>query len=153
MTIITRREHLDRYNAAYRGEIDSTPPSEHVAYYDQFVTSQTLGCVERAFGAELLRESFEKDPNLNNIPLAHWDAITAIPVADNGCDRVCADHSPKRRPRSAASAREGRFRATLPINREAILAAGETLTRSVLVCIAKNAARTIADRAPAAAAA
>lgn len=152
MTIITRREHLDRYNAAYRGEIDSTPHNEHVAYYAQFVTSQTLDCIERAFGAELLRESFAKDPNLNNIPLAQWDAITAMPVADNGCHNVCAEHSPKRRPRNAAAAREGRFRSILPINRETILAAGETITRAVLVCIAKNAARTIADRAPAAAA-
>lgn len=47
----------------------------HEQYYEQFVTDQIKDLVLRVFGRAELTEAYQKDPNLNNIPLYHWDNL------------------------------------------------------------------------------
>lgn len=48
----------------------------HRQYYGQFVTEEVKNAVEERFGMEALIKAYAKDPSLNSIPLAHWDALT-----------------------------------------------------------------------------
>lgn len=94
----------------------------HDDYYGQFVTEHTLSYVGGAFGAERLRAALDQDRHLNSIALKHWDTLTTHPVGRDG------------------------FRSRMPFNRLLIVATGETVTRAVLVCIAKRAARMLVER-------
>lgn len=118
-TIATRQQYL-------AGEIS------HHDYYSQFVTEDTRSLVERTFGASTLRAALHQDQHLNSIDLRSWDALSWTPIDDSGKYR----HADLRND-------SGRFHASIAIDREAANAAGETITRAVLVCIAKTAARQI----------
>lgn len=141
MAVITRRDYLAQSTAAHRGDLALTPQEAHEAYYAQFVTPATLRWVEGVFGVDLLRKNLPKDRHLNSIPLERWDSLS------------WASTSPRGRSTSRAGARTGTFRAILPFDREAVSAAGETVTRAVLVCIAKCAARMVVERSTVTAAA
>lgn len=95
--------------------------AHHEAYYGQFVTEQTLRTVQSAFSIERLREAFAENRHLDSIPQQQWDAVTLHQV-DNT-----------------------RFIGRLPLNRARIVAAGDTVTRSMLTCIAKRAARILIE--------
>lgn len=98
-------------------------------YYAQFVSDNTLRHVRSWFTPEVLRKALAKDEHLNTIPLSKWDTLAIRELEAKPWDR-----NPS-----------GRFQAAMPYNGDAIKAAGETVTRAVLVCIAKTAARMIAD--------
>lgn len=119
-TIATRAQYMGR-------EID------HKSYYRQFITETTIADVVRAFGIEELDRAFAEDEHLNSIPLARWDSFSWYPVTSEGVYR---------QPTSGS----GPFRSILAVDREALTAAGETLTRAVLVCIAKQAAKVAIER-------
>lgn len=119
-TTATRAQYMNR-------EID------HKSYYRQFVIETTIADVVRVFGIEELDRAFTKDEHLNSIPLARWDAFSWLPVTSTG---VYLQHINGHRP----------FRSILAVDREALTAAGETLTRAVLVCIAKQAAEVAIER-------
>ena len=121
-TIATRAQYMGR-------EID------HKSYYRQFVTETTIADVVRVFGIEELDRAFAKDEHLNSIPLARWDSFSWYPVTSAGVYR---------QPSSGSDS--GPFRSILAVDREALTAAGETLTRAVLVCIAKQAAEVAIER-------
>lgn len=121
-TTATRAQYMNR-------EID------HKSYYRQFVTETTIADVVRVFGIEALDRAFARDEHLNSIPLARWDSFSWYPVTPTGVYR---------QPRSGSDS--GPFRSTLAVDREALTAAGETLTRAVLVCIAKQAAEVAIER-------
>lgn len=108
MTTITRKQYMSNKGA------------DHNAYYDQFVTEDTIAQVDAWFGDDRLTKAYARDPHMNNIPLKEWDALTAEELGDR------------------------RFRARLLFDRDQTTAAGETITRAVLVCIAKAAGRQIA---------
>lgn len=88
----------------------------HYNYYLQFCTRETIQAVTNRFGLQQLEKALKTDQHLNNIDLREWDAL-------------CFTET-----------KSGSFRAILPINRYMITAVNETITRAVLVCIAKNAA-------------
>lgn len=89
-------------------------------YYQQFAVDETYVRVQAFFGKDRLASAYKSDPNFNSIPLKEWDAL-------------CFEEL-----------RPGRgFRARLPIDRAAIAAAGDTVTRAELICIAKQAAKDI----------
>lgn len=94
----------------------------HEDYYAQFVTKNTLHAIECAFGLERLCAAFAQDHHLNSIPLKQWDAVTMREVDSSG------------------------FIARLPFNRALVMIAGDTITRSTLVCIAKCAARMLIEQ-------
>lgn len=119
-TIATRAQYMDR-------EID------HKSYYRQFITETTIADVVRAFGIEELDRAFAKDEHLNSIPLARWDSLSWYPTATEGVYLQSRRGS-------------GPFRSILAVDREALTAAGEILTRAVLVCIAKQAAEVAIER-------
>lgn len=119
-TIATRAQYMGR-------EID------HKSYYRQFITETTVADVVRVFGIEELDRAFAEDEHLNSIPLARWDSLSWYPVTPEGVYRQPASGS-------------GPFRSILAVDREALTAAGETLTRAVLVCIAKQAAKVAIER-------
>lgn len=121
-TIATRAQYLNR-------EID------HKSYYRQFVTETTIADVIRVFGIEKLDRAFAEDEHLNSIPLARWDSFSWCPITTEGTYR---------QPRNGSDS--GPFRSILAVDREAITAAGESLTRAVLVCIAKQAAKVAIER-------
>ncbi len=102
---------------------------DHETYYAQFVNDSTLAAVDRAFGVERLRKAFTADHHLNSIPLAQWDQHFI--AGDNSAEAI---------------QRQGAFYSLLPFDRQAVAAAGETVTRAVIVCIAKRAARILIDR-------
>lgn len=102
--------------------MDSTQPRIHGRYYAQFVTQDTRNYVLRYFTRETLIKAYRKDPHFNSIPLKEWDAIAFT------------------NPRNDS----GPFRALVPFDRDAHTAAGDYVTRSVLICITKEAARQIA---------
>lgn len=125
--IRTRKQYMDR-------EIS------HQDYYAQFATEETLRSVEQTFGLETLRTELAKDLHLNGIPLERWGSLAWTPVNRHGSPvhrRVQGNDS-------------GPFRASIPFNRDAITAAGESITRATLVCIAKEAARRVVADADAA---
>lgn len=105
-----------------RKQYMSSRGDNHNAYYDQFVTEYTIAQVEAWFGADRITEAYTLDPHMNNIPLKEWDARTTDELGDR------------------------RFRARLLFDRDKTTAAGETITRAVLICIAKAAGRQIATR-------
>lgn len=119
-TTATRAQYMDR-------------GIDHKSYYRQFVTETTIADVVRVFGIEELDRAFTKDEHLNSIPLARWDSFSWCPVTSTGVYRQ-------------PSSRSGPFRSILAVDREALTAAGETLTRAVLVCIAKQAAQVAIER-------
>lgn len=102
--------------------MNSQRPGIHNEYYAQFVTNETLGYVRRYFTREELVKAYRKDPHFNSIPLSQWDAISFTnPRTDSGP-----------------------FYALVPFDRDTHAAAGDYVTRSVLICITKAAARQIA---------
>ena len=90
---------------------------EHELYYGQFVTPTLTATVVALVGADTLRAS--TCPHQSDIPLAVWDRLTGYP----------------------------RGRSMLTVSREKLKAAGETLTFSTLLCIAKEAARQWKEQA------
>jgi hypothetical protein len=104
----------------------------HHEYYAQFVTEATLRHVLMAFSVETLREALARDEHLNSIPLKRWDLI-AIRELDVDQPWIGLRSS-------------GRFAAAIPFDRAAAAAADESITRAVLICIAKCAARILVDR-------
>lgn len=103
----------------------------HHDYYSQFVTDDTIKYIRTWFDPETLADALAKDEHLNSIPLTRWDAL-AIEEADGS--------------RGAVRRRPGRFYARIPLDVAAASAASETITRAVLVCIAKCAARIIINK-------
>lgn len=102
----------------------SGEPGFHNRYFGQFITKETTQAVLKHIGEKSLLES--TDEHLNDIPLSRWDALVGYP-GDNG-------------------AVAPRWNCRLPTNRKAIEAAGEWVTASTLVCIAKQAAREWLER-------
>lgn len=94
----------------------------HEDYYAQFVTAQTLNFVGGAFDAERLSRALDEDRHLNSIQLERWTSLTTRPVGRDG------------------------FASRLPFNRALVAAAGESITRATLVCIAKRAARMLVEQ-------
>lgn len=121
-TVNTRKQYIDKQIT-------------HRDYYSQFVTENTRSIVRSVFGLDRLTEALREDERLNSIPLNEWDALTWHPVDDNGAFRSdgMSHHS------------SGKFRAHLPLDYDAIDAAGEGVTRAVLVCIAKEAAHQVIE--------
>lgn len=128
--IITRREHMERSGAAFRENGDSW--AEHELYHAQFVTDETLRQVTSCFGIDLLVAELPKDRALNTIPLERWDRLCWISSDPSNT-------STWRNP-------TGSFRSLLAFDRDAAEAAGESITRATLVCIAKTAARIAVER-------
>jgi hypothetical protein len=95
----------------------------HRAYFAQFVTTDTREAVKLAIGLDRLRTS--TDAHLNDIPLHEWDALVGYPG-----DTQCSPPA---------------WRVLLPIDRAAIKAAGEVISCSTLICIAKEAARQLIE--------
>lgn len=94
----------------------------HDEYMRQFVTPETIAFIERNIGRDKIIAS--TDPSFNDIPLAAWDKV---------CFHAKWPH-------------EG-FRYNLPVpTRPLWTATGESLTRAVLVSIAKTAAKIIKER-------
>lgn len=57
-------------------------PAAHRRYYAQFVNAHTIAHVVARIGAAKLRAS--TDEHLNDIPLAHWDALAGnLPLAQS----------------------------------------------------------------------
>ena len=133
MTIITRADYLKRSTAARLHPSPSSSMTEHQRYFAQFVTDKTIAHVRQSFDADQLIKAFNADPHLNTIPLDRWDAATWHNVNGSG----------HRSRETAAGNAGGPFYSHLPFDRDAIAAAGETVTRAVLVCIAKEAARQL----------
>ena len=115
--MITRKDYLAEASMAGAHRPDGL--TAHDKYYSQFVTDSTIRTVEQRFGAIELRRSFNKSSSFHDIRLGYWDAL-------------CFTENPGRG-----------FTARLPFNRQAVAEAGETVTRAVLVCIAKAAARKV----------
>lgn len=117
--VVTRAEYMKSHGStsAPQGRANS-----HDSYYRQFVSENTLRQVKMRFGVDELRAAMAKDEHFNSIPLKHWDALTAY-----------------QEPGVA------RFKTLIDINRVNIKAAGESVTRAVLVCIAKRAAAMIVE--------
>lgn len=63
-TIIPRSDYMDG-------------KASHQEYYGQFVDSEVLEAVKDRFGIAKLAKALAGDKNLNNIPLASWDALEA----------------------------------------------------------------------------
>ena len=95
----------------------------HQEYFAQFVTNAVRNAVLNGIGRESILES--SDEHLNDIPLSHWDALVGYP----------GDNWPG----------YANWHCRLPIDRKLIKEAGEWVTASTLVCIAKEAARQIKE--------
>lgn len=129
---ITRKEYLERSNQAFsKREQENAPMTEeiHHEYYSQFVTDALVKDVAFFFGTDELARKLAADKNLNNIELSRWDRFCWHPTNGN----IRMDSGP--------------FTSKIAYDRAAIEAAGETVTRAVLVCIAKTAARIAVERA------
>lgn len=61
----------------------------HNEYYGQFVTQEVVKMVENIFGADKLKEAFQSDPHLNNIPLIKWDDLAKY-LPNSVCLHICA---------------------------------------------------------------
>lgn len=129
--MMTRREYLEASAAEYAAHGSSE--QTHRAYYAQFVTKTTQLAVLRRFGRDRLSRAFARDRHFNTIPLREWDALSWHSVNAEGRSY------PHRQLRS------GSFVAHLAYKNVAIVEAGESVTRAVLVCIAKEAARQLID--------
>lgn len=120
MSSITRKEYLA-----------SKRPNIHREYHSQFVTDETVRHIRNYFTADQLAEALEEDVHLNSIKLEVWDKIVSRPT-----------DKPNR-----PGVRTSGFITVLPVDREAINTAGESVTMATLVCIAKEAARQIVESA------
>ena len=101
-----------------------TPESfaAHRAYYAQFVNAHVRGLVAGRIGLPTLLAS--KDPHLNDIPLARWDAFWTYRTASGG------------------------YGITPPgFVADMIRATGEGASASTAVCILKEAARQVIEAA------
>lgn len=103
----------------------------HDEYYAQFVTDETLRHIGWAFDTETLRTALSEDEHLSSIPWRRWQLLAIRELDGRNFHRL--DPS-------------GPFTAAIPFDRSAATAAGETVTRSTLVCIAKRAAKMLVDR-------
>lgn len=121
--IITRKEYM-------AGRTQDGAMS-HDEYHGQFVTDATKSAVSNRFGVGRLVEAFAGDPHFNSIALEEWDRLAWVST------------SPGR-----AGALDATFRAVLPIDRHAITAADEQITRTALIRIAKAAARIVVAEVP-----
>lgn len=91
----------------------------HESYYGQFVTPEIKQRVLKRFGIEILKNEFQKDENLNGIPLKCWDDLAGNRITFDGyAATLCAD---------------------------TLKAAGDGPTWSNSVCILKAAARQIVN--------
>lgn len=117
-------------------EFKKAKKKAHQDYYRQFVTDGTLAHVRTRFGIEALAAAMKADENLNSISLEVWDRLTWHPTNENP------------RPGQYTSARgaSGPFQSHMPINDQMIELTGEWVTRSTLVCIAKQAARMLVEQ-------
>lgn len=141
--IITRSEYLKAGDELFA---QSTPHQSdafraakrkaHETYFRQFVTEQTLRHVEQRFDVETLAEALAKDVNLNSIALEQWDRLAWIPTEKA---------TPAQR--SYTGGVSGPFYSTIPMDDDAARLAGESVTRATLVCIAKETARQLVQRA------
>lgn len=103
----------------------------HDDYYAQFVTPETLRHIGWAFDTETLRTALVEDEHLNSIPLQRWDLLAIRELEDRNRGRL----NPS-----------GPFTAAIPFDRDAATAAGESVSRATLVCIAKRAAKMLVER-------
>lgn len=103
----------------------------HDDYYAQFVTDETLRHISWAFDTTTLRDALAEDPHLNSIPLPRWGLLAIRELEGPAFPRL----NPS-----------GPFTAALPFNRQLADAAGESVTRAVLVCIAKRAAKMLVEQ-------
>lgn len=99
----------------------------HEEYYAQFVSPDTVKAVLNMFTVDQLIEAYDKDPNLNSIPLNSWDQLVVTDDSYRKLRRGVYDN----------------FRARIPFRRDLIEPSGEQITIAVLCCIAKSAAREI----------
>jgi hypothetical protein len=88
----------------------------HDAYYGQFVNSNLVSRVVKAFGIERFKQEFSKDKHLNGIGLHQWDRLAGNYKTPSGgyASNLCASE---------------------------LKAAGDGPTWSTAVCILKAAAR------------
>lgn len=105
--------------------MENTSWYSHREYYSQFVTEQTKNHISSYFTKDELAEALKEDKHLNSIKLSSWDHIVARRTIKGPGDRS--------------------FAARLPIDRKTMADAGEPVTLSTLVCIAKEAARMIVE--------
>lgn len=94
----------------------------HQNYWNQFVLSETIQTVSNIIGEDRLRIALlNDDVYFNTIPIEEWDRLTAIELP------------------------HGRFKVNefFPFNRSLLEKANKTITRSALVCIAKEAGRRV----------
>jgi len=104
----------------------------HEAYYTQFVTAETVLFVQNRLGVERLREALAEDEHLNAIPIKEWEALAIREISEPQFKTIAAAPNP--------------FRARIPFDRVAAQQAGELVSRSTLVCIAKRAARMLVEQ-------
>lgn len=131
MSTQTQTPVLDHPVVFTRDEYVRDRTVSHDDYYAQFVTEQALRKVESWFGVEQLSQALAEDRHLNTIPLRQWDALSIQEIDQ---------------PRGWSPSPSGRFYAAIELDREAIAVAGETVTRSTLVCVAKRAAQMLVER-------
>ncbi|HEU5223108.1 MAG TPA: hypothetical protein VFU07_05430 [Candidatus Lumbricidophila sp.] len=136
MSLITRKDYLQRSSAAHNHPSPRTPFDEHRAFFAQFVTEATRDHVKSWISTSELEEALLDDPNLNSISLNRWDALSWRLTNGSFTSRA-----------TAAGNQSGPFYATIPFDRKAVLLADEAVTRTTLVCIAKEAARQLVERA------
>lgn len=79
MTLITRADYMHQSSEEFqarreRGEHPAHAMDAFRRYYGQFVTEETIVDVLRHIGGENLLAS--TDQHFNDIPMAHWDAMT-----------------------------------------------------------------------------
>lgn len=136
--VITRKDYLDQSGVEFRAGIKTG--LAHREYYRQFVTPAVLRMVASAFTIDQLEKAFAKDRHFNTIAISRWDALSWQPVSHDSCPSCkCQNRSP--------GFTNGRFTSRLPIDREVEKATGETVTRSVLVSIVKQAAQMLLEQA------
>ena len=144
-SFITRKDYMSAGDELFIVGVPGTQQSPefkaakkkaHQDYYRQFVTDRTLAHVAGWFEPGELAAAHAKDEHLNTIPLEKWDRLTWHPTNKNP------------RPSQYTSARgaSGPFQSHLPINDQMIELTGELVTRSTLVCIAKQAARMLVEQ-------
>lgn len=143
--IITRKEYMASGDELYIPGVPLPSQSKeyhhakreaHRIYFGQFVTPQTVRTVARYFEPGELAAALKKDENLNSIPLETWDRLTWHPTNER----------PSASQYTSARGASGPFQSHMPVDDAAIEAAGEWVTRSTLVCIAKQAARMLVEQ-------
>lgn len=124
--MITRKQYLHGH--------PSTSYQMHRDYYAQFVTDATIAAIAMTFGVDRLTKTLAKDRHVNTIPLVQWDhaswhLTTPSPESEirRGSSRAFVSH--------------------LAMDRDAVKASGDIVTRAFLVCVAKEAAKQVIERA------